>query len=66
MTHPGYTLDRDDSGLTAQEREVANSLARHVSQAQIARELGISRERVRQIRQQLIAKGYEVGGGRKK
>jgi DNA-binding transcriptional regulator LsrR (DeoR family) len=49
----GYKLDRDESGLTAREREVRDLLAAGMRQTEIAERLGIGKQRVGQIRKQI-------------
>jgi len=51
-----YKLSRDEEGLTEKERTVLALMREHNSMASVARELGISRERVRQIVRQIEAK----------
>lgn len=51
-----YKLNRDEEGLTEKERTVLALMREHNSMASVARELVISRERVRQIVRQIEAK----------
>jgi len=53
-----YTQDRDEFGTTQQEREIAKALSvDKVRQIQIAKEQGISRQRVGQLKNVAIDKG---------
>lgn len=52
-----YTQDRDEFGTTQQEREVAKLLGvDKLRQIDIAREQGISRQRVGQLKESVISK----------
>jgi len=57
MVSPGYELDRDSRGLTKRERAVLRLLEKKKSRAQIAKELGVSPQRVSQIVAALKKKG---------
>jgi DNA-binding CsgD family transcriptional regulator len=56
MTQPGYTIGRDEHGLTKRERQVQALRAQGVSNKRAATTLGISFQRVGQICAALRAK----------
>lgn len=45
----GYKIGRDESGMTARERDIVERMVQGQSQSAIGRELGISRQRVSEI-----------------
>lgn len=45
-----YDIDRDDQGLTNQERRVLDLLAEGMNGAQIGKVMGLSRQRVAALR----------------
>ena len=51
-----YDLDRDDRGLTVKEREVEALLAEGLSPSEIAGRLGLTRQRVWQLRKSIESK----------
>jgi len=52
-----YTQDRDEFGTTQQEREIAKLLGvDKLRQIDIAKEQGISRQRVGQLKESVISK----------
>ena len=59
-----YSQDKDPvSGLTKNQRTVLDGLTKeNKTQLQVAEELGISRQRVRQIVVDLQKKGYTIPG----
>jgi len=60
-----YTHDKDATGLTRRQREVLAAINdENLSQLDAAEKLGISRQRVRQIVEDLIRKGIDVKGAR--
>lgn len=63
-SQPGYEIGYDDrkgrAGLTARERDVLGRVEAGESQAQIARDLELSRGRVSAIVKQLRAKGVRL------
>lgn len=52
-----YQIDRDENGLTARHREVMDLLAKGCTQAQIRRDLGLTKQRVSAIVRTLRKKG---------
>lgn len=56
-TLPAYELDRDPEGVTAREREVREGLRAGKSQYRVAKDLGISKQRVNEIVRDLRRKG---------
>lgn len=48
-TKPGYTLGRDERGLTAREREVLSYLVQSKQLVEIAALMGVAKQRVGQI-----------------
>lgn len=59
----GYTLDRDATGLTRQERAVREAILAGNSATETAQQLGISRTRVYQI---AAARGWKFPDGRRR
>lgn len=57
---PGYEVARDESGLTARERQVLGMVRAGQPQAAIAKEVGVSRARIGAIVKQLRGKGYDL------
>lgn len=58
-----YTQGKDqETGLTRQQTAVLKMLTENKTQLAVAQELGISRQRVRQIVEALWRHGYEVPG----
>lgn len=55
-----YEVGRDDSGVTARERMVLDLLRSGASQAEVGRQLALSRARVGQIVNQLRRKRIDV------
>lgn len=51
---------RDEEGLTLRERQVIELVRKGLSQSEIARRLGISRQRVSTIKKLLRRKGVEL------
>lgn len=60
VTQPGYSIDRDDRGFTAKEREVLHQIVEGKSLAEAGRALGLSRQRVHQVVKALEDKGVMV------
>ena len=60
-----YKIGRDESGLTIREREVLAQIKQGKSNASIARDLGVSKQRVGQIVRSLVQKNamFEVENG---
>lgn len=53
----GYTLDRDDRNLTRRERDVLDQADGLTQNVEIARRLGVSKQRVTQLVDALVNKG---------
>ena len=56
----GYEVARDESGLTARERQVLGLVREGRTQVTIATEVGVSRARVGAIVKQLREKGHDL------
>lgn len=65
MTMPGYTLERDQQGLTARHREVLVGVEKGLSVAKIAVEIGVTRQRAHQIVNELVNRGFVEKRGTK-
>lgn len=63
MTRSGYRHDRNAQGLTAREREVLVKLQEGKTQAEIGREIGVTRSRVNTIIKTLNDRGFVVKVG---
>lgn len=61
-----YTQNKDPkTGLTKRQTEVLTMLTdEHLSQLEVSERLGVSRQRVRQIVETLMDKGFEIPGAR--
>lgn len=62
---PGYSIGRDEHGLTENEREVLKSLLAGKSLTAAGEELGLSRQRAFQLAAELIKKGWLVKGAKR-
>lgn len=60
MTHPGYVLDKDESGLTVRERQVLAGMKEGKQFVVIAAGAGVSKQRVLQLVRALEAKGFVI------
>jgi DNA-binding NarL/FixJ family response regulator len=56
----GYEIGRDDTGLTAREREVLDGLREGKTQSAIGVELGVSRARISLVVKQIREKGVRI------
>jgi FixJ family two-component response regulator len=56
-TKPGYSIGRDESGLTQREKDVLAGMVQGQNGQQIGHALGISKQRVDQIQKSLVLKG---------
>lgn len=54
---PGYTIGRDEAGLTGREREVLRLVVDGKNMPEIAEAIGITKQRVNQILNALVGKG---------
>lgn len=54
---PGYHIGRGDDGLTARERQVLFLVREGLDQPEIMRRIGLTKQRIQQIRKALIRKG---------
>lgn len=57
---PGYSIDRDETGLTAKERTALGLLRAGKSQAETADLMGLTRARVSAIVRKLKDQGVDV------
>lgn len=57
---PGYEVDRDESGLTARERQVLALVREGQAQAAIGKQMGLSRARIGAIVKRLREKGLDL------
>lgn len=57
---PGYSIDRDEAGLTAKERTALGLLRAGKSQAETADLMGLTRARVSAIVRKLKDQGVDV------
>ena len=58
MTEAGYKHDRDARGLTAREREVLTLIPLDLSYEEMARRLGLTKQRVGAVVKGLRNKGF--------
>lgn len=59
----GYAIGRGEDGLTQRERQVLFLLREGHSNAEIGRRLGMSKQRVGQVKKALVDKGTVVVAG---
>ncbi len=59
-----YSQQKDESGLTKRQRQVLDMLTGEprMTQLAVADELNVSRQRVRQIAEELMRKGHKLPG----
>jgi predicted ArsR family transcriptional regulator len=57
VTVPGYVIGRDDDQLTARERQALGCVAEGLNLPQMARRLGVSKQRAHQLMKALERKG---------
>jgi transposase len=63
VSHEGYQIGRDASGLTRRERTIAAMMRLGRARNRIAEDIGLSRQRVGQIVNQLREKGVDLERG---
>jgi DNA-binding CsgD family transcriptional regulator len=56
-TTPGYHIGRDEAGLTERQREVLAELRTGADMVEIGRRLGVKKQRVKQLVDELEKKG---------
>jgi len=59
-TKPGYKVDRDESGLTARERQVLELLNRGRTRKDIETDLGLTKARIGALCKSITNKGIEL------
>ena len=61
----GYTIGRDEAGLTARDRQVLEMIRKSgaMQMAGIGREIGVTKQRVKQIVDRLTEKGFLIRQG---
>lgn len=59
-TRPGYAVGRDESGLTARERQVLDLLRQGRSRADIQADLGLTKQRIGALCKSIRDKGVEL------